>query len=320
MSGAGPAGVPSLPYTPCPLPGELLSSWLKRIAAEFRVSLAHLAHHLGLSASTTRGIDTGLEEADIRSIAAATHCSASQIRLMVHSPLSASVRSLVARQGPIQFCAVCRARHSATTGGSVAIKAWFEYWQIECAQCRVPFESMGRPNLRRCNPAREDPEWFSRLLPAAKSGGARLANFARRPLGVAVTPTAVLNLMSMRLSVKPRASEVGCDDPYMDWGNSHCIAELFVPGLRERISQDLIPKTWTTNAPVRLVAARAILLAAMEAFLEDACQAFRRVTNVASGATTATLNRWFVRLPPHSRQLLHGPGYPSRAVSHLLLL
>jgi hypothetical protein len=36
------------------------------------------------------------------------------------------------------------------------------------------------PNLlRRCNPAREYPEWFSQILPLARIGGQRLAAFVR---------------------------------------------------------------------------------------------------------------------------------------------
>jgi len=304
---AGPAP-PPLPYTPCPLPGELLSSWLKRIAAEFGVTLAHLARHIGLSASTREDIDTALTQADIRKVAAATRLSASEIREMVHRPFSESAKSLVASQRPIQFCARCRAHHGAATSLPVAIKAWFEYWQIECSQCRTPFESLVRPDLRRCNPAREDPEWFNQLLPAAKAGGARLAGFARRPLNVALAPTAVLNLMSMRLGLAWWTSGVADYNPHLDWAGSHCIAELFVPGLQQRMSQELIPRTWTTKDPVRLVAARAILLAAMEAFLQGAANAFTRVTRAATATTAINLERWLAKLPPHSRQLLTGRG------------
>ena len=105
-------------------------------------------------------------------------------------------------------------------GRPVVIKAWFRHWQVECARCRAPFESVVRPNLRLRNPAREDPEWFGHILPAAKAGGARLADFARRPLGVTLSPVAVLNLLSMRLDVSPHANGFAAD---------HRLAELFVP-------------------------------------------------------------------------------------------
>jgi hypothetical protein len=76
-----------LPYTPCPFPGELLSSWLKRIATEFGIPLTHLAHHLGMSASTPDRIDTGLTEADLRRVARATRSSDHEIRAMIRQPL-----------------------------------------------------------------------------------------------------------------------------------------------------------------------------------------------------------------------------------------
>ena len=41
----------------------------------------------------------------------------------------------------------------------------------------------------------------SQLLPIAKAGGARLADFTKRPPDAALAPTAILNLVSMRLSV-----------------------------------------------------------------------------------------------------------------------
>jgi hypothetical protein len=300
------SGRPPLPYTPCPFPGELLSSWLKRIAAEFRVTLTHLVHHVGLSSLTREQIDTALTEADIRAIAVATRSSAGDIRKMIHRPLSGLAKSLVAGHRPIQFCARCRAHHGATTSLSVALKPWFEYWQIECSQCRIPFEAVVRPDLYLSNPAREDPEWFNRLLPTARAGGARLADFAKRPLHAVITPIAVLNLMSMRLTRTRWASGLAGYKPDLDRCGSHCIAELFVSGLRERMSQELIPHTWTAKDPVRLVAARAILLAAMETFLQDARQAFMKVTHAAPATTAVVVDRWLARLPPHSRQLLIG--------------
>ncbi len=318
MKLSGPAIPQPLPYTPCPFPGELLSSWLARIAAEFGVTLAHLADHLGISASTKQRIDTALMEADLRKVAAATRSSTGEVRKMVHRPLEDSVRSLVASQRPIQFCARCRARHGSLAAGPVAIRAWFEYWHVECAQCQVPFESAVRPDLRRYNPAREDPQWFDRLLPAAKAGGARLADFAERPHDVALTPSAVLNLMSMRLELAAGTRHFAGCGPHLGWDVVHYVAELFVPGLRERTSPQLIPQTWTANAPVRLVAARAILLAAMEAFLQDASQAFARVAEAANGTTAVSVNRWFVRLPPASREMLVGGWQPAVPfVSHL---
>jgi hypothetical protein len=213
--------------TPCPFPGELLSSWFKRIAVEFGISVAHLAHHLGPSVSTPDRIGVGLTEADIGHVARATCSRDHEIRAMLHQPLATTVRSLVASQRPIQLCRAC---HAGTTPEPVAIKAWFEYWQIECAYCRVPSASIAAPNLRRCNLAREDPEWFNQILPAARLGVARLAQFAYRPLGVTLAPPVVLNLLTMRLSTKPSLGAVKARHySGRNWNSSPGVAELFRP-------------------------------------------------------------------------------------------
>ena len=168
---------------------------------------------------------------------------------------------------------------------------------------------MVKPDLRRCNPAREDPEWFNQILPAARVGGARLALFARRPLGVALAPTAILNLLSMRLGGR------------QSWSTSNCVAELFVPGLQDRMSPDLIPKTWRAREPVRLVDARTILLAAMAAFFDNVGRAFAQITDAARATMGPTIDRWLCGLQPYSRELLTEHLWSHRAstaVSYLL--
>jgi hypothetical protein len=47
------------------------------------------------------------------------------------------------------------------------------------------------------------------------------------------------------------------------------LVELFIPGLSERATDDLIPEPWTASKPVRLVTARTILLAGMTSFFRD---------------------------------------------------
>jgi hypothetical protein len=57
------------------------------------------------------------------------------------------------------------------------------------------------------------------------------------------------------------------------------LVELFVPGLSERAGDNLIPEPWTAQNPVRLVTARAILLAAMANFLRDHRNALALIQN-----------------------------------------
>ena len=64
-----------LPYTVLPFPGELLSSWLMRLAVDYQISLTQLCQHLGVSIVTSPITYNGLEEVDIRRIAASTQSS-----------------------------------------------------------------------------------------------------------------------------------------------------------------------------------------------------------------------------------------------------
>lgn len=291
-----------LPYTVPPFPGELLSSWLTRIAADYRISLARLCQHLGLSVVTSPNTDNGLEEADIRRIAASTRSDPDDIRRMIRRPVQPSGINLVAGHAPIQFCRECRAQHVGATAEPVGIMSWFEFWQIECPECRLPFSTSVKIDQHLCDPGREYPEWFSKVLPAARRGGQRLGSFARRPTGVGLAPVAVLNLLSMPL----RRRLIDYRSSYdRNWGQYHRIAELFVPGLRKLSSEhQLVPKAWTSRKPVRLVTARTILLAAMAAFFANVRHSFRRVTKTASEGTLASVRRWFNALPWVSRTML----------------
>jgi TniQ len=134
---------PPLPYIPPSFPGEMLSSWLRRIAAEYNVELQHLAGHIGLSRSQAREIDSALPRVDVCSIALALRSHPAEIRDMVHP---SQVQVLRATTTPIQVCPQCQARHRAATRLPVAIRARFELWQIECPQCQTPFSPTGAPN------------------------------------------------------------------------------------------------------------------------------------------------------------------------------
>ncbi|MEA2730313.1 MAG: hypothetical protein QOD56_2613 [Gammaproteobacteria bacterium] len=271
-----------LPYIPPSMPGELLSSWLRRIAAEYGVDLRHITAHFDLSVCRAWEIDRALPADDVRRIAAALRTDPVEIREMVHF---AETRVLHPTSAPLQVCAKCRAGHRAATRLPVTIRAWFEFWQIECEHCGTPFSPSGRPNLTRCNPAREEPVWFESLRPAARVGARLLANFACRPLMPGFSPLTILQLLSMRFDAirfaKGRVSRLGVDELFA----SRRLIELFVPGLSELWRDNLIPAPWTSDKPVRLVTARTILLAGMATFLsnkEKGCDLLNRVSPCVS--------------------------------------
>ena len=198
---------------------------------------------------------------------------------MVHP---SRVRVFRATTAPLQVCSQCQARYRAATRLPVAIRAWFELWQIECQHCQTPFSPPGAAKLTRCNPTREEPAWFESLRPAARAGARLLANFARRPYADGISPITVLRLLSMRFDAVrfahlPLAGH--CPTPQLA---ARRLAELFVPGLSERTRDDLIPEPWTADRPVRLVTARTILLAGMANFLRDRRQAVDLVQSASA--------------------------------------
>jgi len=159
--------------------------------------------------------------------------------------------------------------------------------------------SLGRPVLDRCNPAREHPNWYSGILPAARRGAARLHAFARRPFGSTLSPIAILGLLS-----KPRAP--GTRDEAAAWHIPYRVADLFVPGLSE-LTRDvgiLIPDIWTAKKPLRLVTARTILFAGLAYFLDDPVASIRRVREAMPFWPGSHLDCWIVASPPHTRASL----------------
>ena len=257
---------PPLPYIPPPFPGEMLSSWLRRTAAEYGIELRHLTAHWALSVSRTCEIDCGLPTDDVQRVAAALRSDPAEIRQMVHPP---RIRALHPTSAPIQVCSPCRTGHRAATPIPVRIRAWFEYWEIECAHCRTPFSPPGGAKLTRCNPAREEPVWFESLRPAARVGARLLANFAMRPITAGFSPVTILRLLSMRFDAIRFANTATAAHSAAELFATRRLAEVFVPGLSERWQDDLLPEPWTADKPTRLVTARMILLAGMTNLLDD---------------------------------------------------
>ena len=267
----------SLPYVTEPCPDELLSSWLRRTAAEYGVSFEQLAQHVGLSRTKPADIDHDLSPDEVGQLAGAMRVERAEVRRRLHPPLRPPARSLRARRAPIQVCATCRTRHLASYAHPVVLRAWFEFWRVECQACQSLLSSLRKLVLDRCNPAREYPNWFSGIMPAARRGADRLHAFARRPFSVMPSPVAVLCLLS-----KPLPTGWPDDDGLFRYG-PHRVADLFVSGLGEltREAGVLVPDAWTAKKPVRLVTARVILLAGLSHFLADPAASFDRVQGAA---------------------------------------
>jgi hypothetical protein len=270
---------PPLPYTPPPFPGELLSSWLRRIADEYAIDLPHLARHIGLPVCHASQIDRELSLIDLRRAAAALRSETIEIHAMVHSPRFKAFRP---SSSLLQLCLICRAVHRQWTRLPVVIRAWFEFWQIECASCGLPFSSPGRLRLDRANPAREDPLWFESLRRAARAGARRLADFARRPFSAGWSPLTVLRLLSMRFDAILFTNTRDRRQRAAESLTPRRLVELFVPGLADRWCLNLVPEPWTKERPVRLVTARTILFAGMTEVFGNRIAALAKFHRVAA--------------------------------------
>lgn len=299
-----------LPFVPQPFPGEMLSSWLRRIAAEYGVSLERLSQHFGLSVWRPVQIDHASTRDDIKRTATALSVAPAEIRAMVHRPLKTSVGHLREIYRPVQVCTRCRADHVSKANEPVAIMAWFEYWRIECQQCGIPFSAPGGPNLNWSNPAREEPDWFSQILPLARRGAANLASFVRRPYRPLVSPVAILRLLSMRLCTFTEIT------PPPAWTHRHCIAELFLPDRSERLpGHPLLPVPWTKQHPVRLVTARTILFAALAKFLAEPRAAYARIVGALDWPRRRAVEQWLDQQPDYSARMLEGRREDGQSIS-----
>ena len=284
---------PGLPYVPTSFSGELLSSWLRRVAIEYGVDLAYFAEHIGLSVSCAQLIDRGLSTKDVRQAATVLRSTPAELRKMMHvSPAKALAPTIL-----LQLCSTCRATHQAKTHTPVSIRAWFELWSIECDQCATTFAPPGPPRLDRVNPAREEPLWFEGIRNAARIGARKLADFARRPFMRGWSPTILLRLLSMRLN-----AGLFRDGAWSGSLTNRRVAELFVPGLASLWSANLIPEPWTTKRPARLVTARTILLAGMAAAFNDRVATINLLWSVAPGVRNLDFRPLVLSLDKYSEE------------------
>jgi hypothetical protein len=288
-----------LPFVIKPFADELLSSWMRRVGQEYGVSLQQVARHVGLSMSRPTDIDHRLQADDVSRLAVTLRVERREIRDRLLHPLLSPVRSLRSSRTPIQTCTACQREHRSARATAVILRAWFEFWSIECRACQLLLSSFGPPVLDRCNPVREHLDWFNDIMPAARRGAARLHAFARRPDGTNLSPVAVLNLLS-----KPLAPSWRQGAPV--WQEPHRVADLFVPGLAE-LTRDvgvLIPDAWAPGRPVRLVTARTILFASLASFLDNPGRSMHRIRAAGPFSPGSILDQWISALPPHTRSAI----------------
>ncbi len=170
------------------LPDELLSSWLGRHAAFYRVSGGRLLRHCGVDAGSTRGLDLALSAHDQRLLAHAFRTDPRVLRRMTQSRGRRRPALLIATDRPMQVCGRCVIRHDAApkTRGA-RLRSWMEGWRVSCPVCGARLDDCRPMNmLNKANPA--DP-LLARVAEHAAEGEMILEEAVRRdpPGGSAIT-------------------------------------------------------------------------------------------------------------------------------------
>lgn len=289
-----------LPYVPAAEVGELLSSWLRRIATEYAIALTAFTAHVGLSERRAVYIDHHLTDREIRTLALVTRRSPTDIVTMTHVRLPAAARPFVTRQQPFQTCRSCLQRFQQRGLWSVVIKAWHQLWTIECARCQRPFTTADQGAVTAVLDERHDPEWIEDILPLARQGAAHVASFVQRPHAAWWSPLDVLALLSL-----PALHAIHC------WRTSGTGDDLGSSTFRARVVGLLLPgynqrarklghrlQSWTATRPPRTIHDRMTFLAGLARFYEDPKRRIRHVRERLTGVHRRTFDRALSRWPP----------------------
>lgn len=117
-----------LPKSIKPVPDELLSSWLSRLAIANHSDVAEVLEYLNLPVVDQRLLDGMLSDHLVHTLSAAAQLSPSLIRGLSLSNLQDHVRPHVAIEASFQFCPKCRAR-------GFELRHWRAAWTIACKSC-----------------------------------------------------------------------------------------------------------------------------------------------------------------------------------------
>lgn len=294
------AAVRPLPYIPDPELGELLSSWLRRIAAEYAVTLTAFAAHVGLKEGTAAHIDHKLTKLEVRALAFVTRREPMDIVPMTHVRLSDAARPFVTRQQPFQTCRSCLQRFQQRGLWSVVLKAWHQLWKIECSRCQRPFTTADQGTITVLLAERQDLEWIDHILPLARQGAAHVSSFIQGLRAGWWSPLDVLALLSL-----PAAREVsysrrsGASDDLGGRTFRARVVGLLLPGYNRRarkLGHHL--RSWTAIRPARTIHERITFLAGLARFYEDPRRRLRYIRGRLTGVHRRNFDRALASWPP----------------------
>ncbi|WP_306045179.1 TniQ family protein [Nioella sp. MMSF_3534] len=116
-----------LPKTVAPLPDELLSGWLSRLAAANYCNDAELLAHIKIDTAHGTVLDFDVDAAAVQKIANATRIDPDIVRSLTF-PTRTPREALLTAQIPFQHCPQC-----AREG--LSLKHWRRAWAFDCQVC-----------------------------------------------------------------------------------------------------------------------------------------------------------------------------------------
>ena len=152
-----------LPKTVAPLPDELLSGWLSRLAAANYCDDAELLAHLRIDTAHGTALDFNVDAAAAAKIANAARVNPDVVRSLTFPAMTPREASLTA-QMPFQHCMQC-----AREG--LSLRHWRRAWAFDCQVCGTRLV----PTLGKLS-GEQMPE---KLINRARNGAARLEYAAR---------------------------------------------------------------------------------------------------------------------------------------------
>ncbi len=116
-----------LPISVTPVPDELLSGWLSRLAASNHCEVADLLAHIGIDAKYAAALDFDLDMLAADRISVAARFDPAFVSSMTFVAIPEAEIRLTA-QVPFQACPNC-------ADGGVALRHWRRAWAFDCQMC-----------------------------------------------------------------------------------------------------------------------------------------------------------------------------------------
>lgn len=131
-----------LPKTVAPLPDELLSGWLSRLAAANYCDDAELLAHIKIDTAHGTALDFSVDAATAERIANAARVDPDVVRSLTFPAMTPREASLTA-QMPFQHCVQCSRE-------GLSLRHWRRAWAFDCQVCGTRLvQPLGKPGEER---------------------------------------------------------------------------------------------------------------------------------------------------------------------------